>query len=308
MRKYRASRLKQLIFPQELIIDKYHVLSRKRHFPAFWTVNEESIPLSKLASIQIHRGLFFSKIIIENAGGPYPIILDGLWNRQASEARDLLEMIEREMQSSDDISDLVGEDNENISGTALPDDTGPPSPPPPRPKGPVDSESAKKMGDWKPPPPPPSHSAGSGQAPSAGSGQVEDKDSAPTAHSASQVLMINKNPLLPSVRISMKTEGIAKQIECVANPEKSSGRKIGEVPKDWNPPAPWETVMRNESDVVEDSGIREIDPVEFLNQNIDPPVAVATKEKKDRKSGVHKLIGFWNLTKDDIRKNRDGVK
>jgi hypothetical protein len=97
MRKYRVSRFKELIFPRELIIDKFHVLSRKRHFPAFWRVDEESIPLSKLASIQISRGFFFSKIIIENAGGPYPIVVNGLWNSKAHEARDLLEMIEREM-------------------------------------------------------------------------------------------------------------------------------------------------------------------------------------------------------------------
>jgi len=97
MRKFRVSRFKELIFPRELIIDKYHVLSRKRHFPAFWRVDEESIPLSKLASIQIRRGLLFSRILIENSGGPYPIIVNGLWNASAKEARDLLEMIEREM-------------------------------------------------------------------------------------------------------------------------------------------------------------------------------------------------------------------
>ena len=127
MRKYRASRLKQLIFPQELIIDKYHVLSRKRNFPAFWQVREESIPLSKLASIQILKGMFFSKLIIENAGGPYPIILDGLWNRSASEARELLEMIEREIMDSDDVSNLVGEDNVNLAGSDIDRNSGPPS-------------------------------------------------------------------------------------------------------------------------------------------------------------------------------------
>lgn len=101
MKRYRVSLWKQLIFPQELIIDKYHVLTRKRHFPAFWIVTEESIPLSKLASIQIHRGLFFSKMIIENSGGPFPIVIDGLWNGAAREIRDILEMIEREMQKDE---------------------------------------------------------------------------------------------------------------------------------------------------------------------------------------------------------------
>ena len=98
MKKFRVSRWRQMIWPQELYIDKYHVLAKKRHFPAFWRVTEESIPLSKLASIQIHRGFLFSKIIIENSGGPFPIIVNGLWNGQASEARFILEKIEQEMQ------------------------------------------------------------------------------------------------------------------------------------------------------------------------------------------------------------------
>jgi hypothetical protein len=109
MKRFQSSRLKQLIFPQQVLIDKYHVLTRKRHFPAFWIVNEESIPLSKLASIQIVRGLLFSKLIIENSGGPYPIVVDGLWNNSAHEVRDLLEEIERRIQSTEDITPLVGE-------------------------------------------------------------------------------------------------------------------------------------------------------------------------------------------------------
>jgi hypothetical protein len=113
MKRFRSSRLKQLIFPQELLVDKYHVLSRKRHFPAFWIVTEESIPLSKLASIQIHRGFLFSKLIVENSGGPYPIIIDGLWNGPARAARDLLEEIERGMQNREDVSSLVGDDHDS---------------------------------------------------------------------------------------------------------------------------------------------------------------------------------------------------
>jgi hypothetical protein len=109
MKKFQSSRLKQLIFPQQILVDKNHVLTRKRHFPAFWIVNEESIPLSKLASIQIVRGLLFSKLIIENSGGSYPIVIDGLWNNSAHEARGLLEEIERRIQAREDIVPLVGE-------------------------------------------------------------------------------------------------------------------------------------------------------------------------------------------------------
>jgi hypothetical protein len=109
MKRFQSSRFKQLIFPQQLLVDKYHVLTRKRHFPMIWIVNEESIPLSKLASIQIVRGLLFSKLIIENSGGPFPIVVNGLWNRAAHEVRDLLEEIERRLQTSEDVSPIVGE-------------------------------------------------------------------------------------------------------------------------------------------------------------------------------------------------------
>ena len=91
IQKFRVSRLRQLIFPQELIIDNAHVMTRKRRFPAFWIVKEESIPLRSVASIQIIRGLFFSTVIVENSGGPFPIEVNGLPNRQASRVRMIIE-------------------------------------------------------------------------------------------------------------------------------------------------------------------------------------------------------------------------
>ncbi len=88
---FRVTRWKQLIFPKELIIDESSVFTRKRKFPAFWIVKEESIPLRSVASIQIYRGLFFSSLLIENSGGPYPIQIEGISNRIASEIRRLIE-------------------------------------------------------------------------------------------------------------------------------------------------------------------------------------------------------------------------
>ena len=93
-KKYRVTRWKELIFPTQLIIDHYRVLSRKRSFPAFWIVKEESIPLRSVASIQIARGLLFSKIIVENSGGPFPITVNGIPNRHAREARETIECFE----------------------------------------------------------------------------------------------------------------------------------------------------------------------------------------------------------------------
>jgi hypothetical protein len=91
VRKFRVTRWRQLIFPQEVVIDNVRVLSRKRRFPLFWVVKEESIPLRSVASVQINKGLFFSSVMIENSGGPYPISVNGIPNRHAKEIRHIVE-------------------------------------------------------------------------------------------------------------------------------------------------------------------------------------------------------------------------
>ncbi len=98
MSRYVASRfiLKHLIFPQEVRIEDYHVRTKKRLFPLFWIVNEQSISLSKVASIKLHKGLVFSDVIIENSGGDYPIRIEGLYNSTARRFRADLETCERE--------------------------------------------------------------------------------------------------------------------------------------------------------------------------------------------------------------------
>jgi hypothetical protein len=99
MSLYKASRFvrKHLIFPQEVVIEDYHVRTRKRCFPFFWVINEQSIPLSNVASIKLLKGLFFSDIIIENSGGDYPIRIEGFSNRIALKLRQELEMKERKL-------------------------------------------------------------------------------------------------------------------------------------------------------------------------------------------------------------------
>jgi hypothetical protein len=90
-RKFRVSRFKQLIFPQELIIDNVRVMTRKRKFPLFWIVKEESIPLRSVASIQVIRGLLFASMIIENSGGPFPIVIQGMTKKHAYTIREIIE-------------------------------------------------------------------------------------------------------------------------------------------------------------------------------------------------------------------------
>ncbi|HYE78868.1 MAG TPA: hypothetical protein VEI97_12860 [bacterium] len=94
---YRTTRLAagQLIFPQQLIFDAHHVLTRKRKFPLWWIVHEESIPYAKIGSVSLKRGLMYSTVEIENTGGVDPIVFKGIGNQQALEVRDLIERMTR---------------------------------------------------------------------------------------------------------------------------------------------------------------------------------------------------------------------
>jgi hypothetical protein len=287
MRRYQASRLKQLIFPQVLIIDKYHCLSRKRYFPAFWKVTEESIPLSKLASIQIHRGMFFSKLIIENAGGPYPIIVDGLWNGKAREARDLLEMIEREMQThGGDVSELVGDEYDQ---SRPPDDHDPTSTPPDR-----DNSSG---GQNQPP---------SNQNRHGATIVGEPQDVISNTRHENRVLPnqsgTKTNPM--TAHFNAIKEMRAK-IEPPQNttPVKAEAqtRKIGDIPENWEPKLPWAPVDRMETSAVEEPGFPEVDPAMFLSEETETAVAVADETKNTDKGGMDKLVDWWANAKDEFR-------
>lgn len=96
-RVYRTTRLAwgSIFFPQLLIFDHHHVLTRKRKFPLAWIVHEESIPYAKIGSVTLKKGLMYSTIEIENTGGVDPIIFKGIGNRQALEVRDLIERMTR---------------------------------------------------------------------------------------------------------------------------------------------------------------------------------------------------------------------
>jgi len=292
MRKYRASRFKQLIFPQELIIDKYHVLSRKRHFPAFWRVTEESIPLSKLASIQLHRGLFFSKIIIENSGGPYPIVLDGLWNRTAHEARDLLEVIEREMQKREDVAGIVGEGGGATGGR--PGGSGPdrggthPSPPA------AGKEDVHVSSGYHPRRP-----EDKAQIERIARDIVEERPE--SEHDGTSPMAAHYE----AVR-AMK-ESIEPPSTACPQQQPTGGRRLGEIPDNWSPAPPWAPKIREKHIPDEEPGYREVDPVEFLTR--EPEARVAVQESPARRSNaLSKLVDWWKEAADDIRQDSSSAR
>jgi hypothetical protein len=265
MKKYRTSRFKQLIFPQELLIDKFHVLARKRHFPAFWIVTEESIPLSKLASIQIQRGFLFSKLIIENSGGPYPIVVDGLWNRAAHDARDLLEMIERETQSPEDIGALLGEGGDRH-------DSPPPSPP--NPGGP----------------------SGSGR-----SGPSEKRNSPNRAVAISPVFG-HAQPCKSQANQPTCARADYRPVSAdTPQLDFEFPRRVGEIPgEDWNPAPPW--APRATGTVVSQPETLECNPLNFAME--EPPVATAIDEPtriEERFNPVEQITNWWENAKTSFK-------
>ena len=90
MEAFRASRWTKgnHLFPTVIEVTETAVLRRKR---AWFTVNELSIHLSKVASVRIDTGLLWSDILIESTGGSDPLTSHG---HRKADARRIKELIE----------------------------------------------------------------------------------------------------------------------------------------------------------------------------------------------------------------------
>jgi len=75
-------------FPTKLIVSPQRVARVKSRL---FGSNEESIPMSKVASVHINTGVFWSEIIVESTGGTDPITSHGHRKRDARRIRDLIE-------------------------------------------------------------------------------------------------------------------------------------------------------------------------------------------------------------------------
>jgi hypothetical protein len=91
---FAASRLTRgnLIFPTLIVVNPEHVLRIKRRL---FGSNQESIAVSKVASVQISTGMFWSDIRIDSAGGTNPILSHGHSKRDAERIRDLIERFQK---------------------------------------------------------------------------------------------------------------------------------------------------------------------------------------------------------------------
>lgn len=87
---FKACRLTRgnLFFPVRIEISPERVARVK---PRLFGANEESIPMSKVASVNISTGLIWSEIRIDSSGGSNPILSHGHRKEDARRIRDLIE-------------------------------------------------------------------------------------------------------------------------------------------------------------------------------------------------------------------------
>jgi len=76
------------LFTTVIEVTEAAVLRRKR---SWFTVNEISIHLSKVASVRIDTGLFWSDILIESTGGSDPLASHGHTKADARRIKELIE-------------------------------------------------------------------------------------------------------------------------------------------------------------------------------------------------------------------------
>ena len=75
-------------FPTKIVVSPQRVIRTKSRL---FGSNEESIPISKVASVHISTGVFWAEIVIESTGGTDPITSHGHRKSDAQRIRDLIE-------------------------------------------------------------------------------------------------------------------------------------------------------------------------------------------------------------------------
>jgi hypothetical protein len=87
---FKASRLTtgNHLFRTVIEVSDQSVVRRKR---SWFTVNEMSIHLSRVASVRIDTGLLFADILIESTGGSDPMASHGHFKSDAKRIKELIE-------------------------------------------------------------------------------------------------------------------------------------------------------------------------------------------------------------------------
>lgn len=88
--RFQASRWTKgnFLFPTIIEVDDKAVMRHKRHW---FTVDEITINLSKVASVHIKTGVIWSDVLIESSGGTDPLSSHGHTKSDARRIKDLIE-------------------------------------------------------------------------------------------------------------------------------------------------------------------------------------------------------------------------
>jgi hypothetical protein len=94
-RVFTASRLTagNFPFPTRIEVSLERVAQIR---PSFVGMEEESIAMSKVASVSIKTGFLWSQVRIDSNGGSHPILSSGHRNADANAIRDLIELYQKE--------------------------------------------------------------------------------------------------------------------------------------------------------------------------------------------------------------------
>jgi hypothetical protein len=80
-----------LLFPTVIEVTETAVVRRKR---SWFTTNEMSIHLQRVASVHVETGLFWSDILIESTGGTDPVASHGHRKADARRIKELIEAVQ----------------------------------------------------------------------------------------------------------------------------------------------------------------------------------------------------------------------
>ncbi|MEO6708181.1 MAG: zinc ribbon domain-containing protein [Planctomycetota bacterium] len=87
------------MFPTRLIIDERTVMRRKR---TWLSINEESVSLRNVATVNITTGVLWSDIRIESSGGSDPLVSHGHTKSDARRIKELIEMYQARLGTASD--------------------------------------------------------------------------------------------------------------------------------------------------------------------------------------------------------------
>jgi hypothetical protein len=84
-----ASRLTtgNLLFPVQVAVFPERVA---RYKPRFFGHTEDSISTDLIASVKVQAGVVFADVVLDTAGGSPPIVIHGLWKKDAERLRELI--------------------------------------------------------------------------------------------------------------------------------------------------------------------------------------------------------------------------